>query len=132
MCFILYGAVNKEIDKNDYNRINSLYDFTFRPGTKHDVKMCILNDTADYRVTDWVCDCNFPFGTNQPDADELRLLAELISALHEANNIKYIIISKTWEGTRNKKEETVNYNEINIIDFLANAKENCLYQINMQ
>ena len=130
MCYILYGAVNKEIDKDDYKQINGMSDFSFHPGTKHDVKMCILKDNCDYRITDWVCDCEFPFGMNNPDAEELKELEKLFKAFQKSKNIKYLIISKTWEGGRNKREETVNINEIDIIDFLANAKVNCLYQIN--
>ena len=131
MCYILYGAVNKEIDKNDYEQISSSSEFSFRVGTKHDIKMCIQNDTCDYRITDWVCDCEFPFGTNNSHAKELKELQKLFNAFKQAKNSKYIYICKTWEGSKNKSEEIVNISDIDIPDFLANAKVNCLYQINL-
>ena len=131
MCYILYGAVNKEIDTADWEKINASSDFTIRAGTKHDLKMCVLNNTGDYRMTDSVCDCEFPLGMENPAAEDIRKLAELLTAFQKARNAKWIVLCKTWEGQRNKSEETVDIHTINTADFLAQAKVNCLYQINL-
>ena len=66
MCYILYGAVNKEINRENYERVTAKYPYHIRPGTRHDVKMCLLKDDYTYRVTDWVCDCKFPLGMKDP------------------------------------------------------------------
>ena len=42
MCYILYGAVNREIDASDLERITKSSDFTFRKGTKHEEMMGFL------------------------------------------------------------------------------------------
>ncbi len=131
MCYILYGAVNKEIDPADCERINAAFHLTIRSGTKHDLKMCILNRTADYRVTDSVCDCDFPFGMNDPTAAEIQALAGLLTAFQKARGAKCIYLCKTWEGQRNKSEETVSVPATELADFLAQAKVNCLYQIQL-
>ena len=46
-------------------------------------------------------------------------------------NIKNSKFSKTWQGIRNKTEQTVDLSEINLPRFFADAKVNCLYQINL-
>ena len=80
MCYILYGAVNREVNAADLERITKRSRYTFRPGTKHDLKMCISGNTYEYRVTDWVCDCDFPVGAKDPQAKELKELTKLIRA----------------------------------------------------
>ncbi len=76
MCFILYGAVNKDIDPAAYTAMCNRSCYSFRAGTKHDVKMCILKNTDDYRITDWVCDCDFPIALHDPQA---QVLTELLN-----------------------------------------------------
>ena len=49
MCYILYGAVNKEINRENYERVTAKYPYHIRPGTRHDVKMCLLKDDYTYR-----------------------------------------------------------------------------------
>ena len=93
--------------------------------------MCILKNTDDYRITDWVCDCDFPIALHDPQAQVLTELESLILAIKNVKNSKFIYISKTWQGDRNKTEQTVNLSEIYLPRFLADAKVNCLYQINL-
>ncbi len=131
MCFILYGAVNKDIDPTEYTAISDRSCFSFRAGTKHELKMCIMKNTDDYRITDWICDCDFPFASHDPQALELTELESLIFAIKNVKNSKFIYISKTWQGIRNKTEQTVNLSEIDLPRFFADAKVNCLYQINL-
>lgn len=60
MCYILYGSMNRSVNPDDYERAIKKSEYTFPIGTKHDVKMCIVNNSDEYRVTNWVCDCSFP------------------------------------------------------------------------
>ena len=131
MCYILYGAVNREIDASDLERITKSSGFTFRKGTKHDVKMCVIGKAYDYRVTDWVCDCDFPVGAKDPERPELKKLAAVLNALRSARNAKYVYLCKTWAGTRNKTEETVSGEALDLPAFLADMKLNCLYRIDL-
>ncbi len=129
MCYILYGATDKSIDQADYELASEKSPYKFRIGTKHDVKMCIVNDSYEYRVTDWVCDCEFPLGEKDESAKELLDLAMLINELKNARNSKCIYISKTWAGRRNKTEKSVHISDIDIVSFLANMDLDCLYRI---
>ena len=129
MCYILYGATDKSIDPNDYESALRKSPYKFRIGTKHDVKMCIVNDSYEYRVTDWVCDCEFPVGEKDVGAKPLVELATLINDLKDARNSKCIYISKTWAGKRNKTEKNIHINDIDIISFLANMDLDCLYRV---
>lgn len=131
MCYILYGATDKAIDPTDYEAAVRKSAYKFSIGTKHDVKMCIVNDSYEYRVTDWVCDCDFPVGKKDEGAKQLIELAELINNLKNAKNSKCIYISKTWVGGRNKTEKSINLNEVDIVPFLANMDLDCLYKIDL-
>ncbi len=131
MCYILYGATDKAINTEDYTRASQKSPYKFTLGTKHDVKMCIINDSYEYRVTNLVCDCDFPVGEGNEEAKELIELASLIIDLKNARNSKCIYISKTWTGKKNKTEKTVHIDDINIVSFLANMELNCLYRIDL-
>ena len=132
MCYILYGAIDKAIDYDDYESALKNSPYKFSIGTKHDVKMCIINDSYEYRVTDWVCDCDFPVGKNDESAEQLVELANLIYELKNAKNSKCIYMSKSWAGKRNKAEKTVRINDMDIVSFLANMDLECLYKIDFQ
>lgn len=129
MCYILYGATDKAIDHDDYEVALQKSPYKFCIGTKHDVKMCIANDSYEYRVTDWVCDCDFPVGSKDEGAKPLVELAALINELKNARNSKCIYISKAWAGRRNKTEKSIHINDIDMIPFLANMDLDCLYRI---
>ena len=129
MCYIIFGAINKEINHEDYENALKGSKYTFKIGTKHNVKMCAVNNTYEYRVTDWVCDCEFPVGNKDEGSVELKELADLINKLRDARNSKFIYISKNWAGKRNKSEKNIHINDIEIIPFLANMESNCLYKI---
>ena len=100
MCYILYGAVNKEINRENYERVTAKYPYHIRPGTRHDVKMCLLKDDYTYRVTDWVCDCKFPLGMKDPKKPELKLLAQYIEELKTVPHAKYVYLCISWNGRR--------------------------------
>ena len=129
MCYILYGATDKAIDQDDYKAALKKSHYEFCIGTKHDIKMCIVNDSYEYRVSDWVCDCEFPVGKKDVSAKPLIELAMLINELKNARNSKCIYISKTWAGRKNKTEKNIHINDIDIVSFLANMDLDCLYRI---
>ena len=129
MCYILYGAVDKSINPDDYENAIKNSPYRFNIGTKHDVKMCAVNDSYEFTVTGRCCDCDFPVGENNVEAAELKDLALLIDKLKSSRGAKCLYISKTWAGTRNKSEKTVNIAEIDVIPFLAHMEKSCLYRI---
>lgn len=132
MCYILYGATDKAIDRVDYENALKKSPYRLSIGTKHDVKMCIINDSYEFRVTDWVCDCDFPVGKGDQGAKPIADLARLICDLKNARNSKCIYIIKAWAGKRYKSEKRVHVNDIDIISFLASMETDCLYQIDLR
>ena len=132
MCYILYGATDKAINNDDYENASRKSHYKLSIGTKHDVKMCIINDSYEFRVTDWVCDCDFPVGKGDENAEQLVDLAGLICDLKNARDSKCIYIVKAWAGKRYKSEKRVHINDIDIISFLASMETDCLYQIDLR
>ncbi len=131
MCYVVYGAINQTVDAYDYEKIAATHTYRFNFGTKHDIKMCVANESDEFRVTDWVCDCDFPIGAKDENAIELQELASLIRSLRQAKDAKSIYLCKTWNGRRNKREIVVKMDEIELVAFLANMEMDCLYQINL-
>lgn len=131
MCYILYGVVNEDVNAKDYEQISNGSKYTFKLGTKHDLKECIVDQTYEYRVTKRVCDCDFPVGLKDPTAPELKELAEALGKFKELRNIKCVYLCKTWTGKRNKKEETLHIDDMDVAVFLADMEFNCLYRIDL-
>ena len=131
MCYMLYCAVNKDISPMDCAKLPVESRFTIRPGTKQELGLSIERDEADYRLTTRPSDCNSPFGTGKADADELIELSRQIHALRSARNAKCVWLCKTWAGTRNKSEETLYIDDVDLPTFLAAAKTDCLYRIDL-
>ena len=57
---------------HDYAEVSQGSKYTFPIGTGHDVKIAILKDSGACRVTQRICDCDFPTGMGDPSAKELR------------------------------------------------------------
>ncbi|MBQ8004750.1 MAG: hypothetical protein IJ303_00355 [Clostridia bacterium] len=131
MCYFLYGAVNKEINKNDYDEVSMGNCFHFNIGTKHDVKMSVLKNTDDFRITTSVCDCDTAIGNHQPNHEQIRELCYLLNDMRLIRDIKCVYISKNWVGKINRREEHYHIDDIDIAEFLSNIKENCLYRIDL-
>ena len=131
MCCILYGAMDRSVNIRDYDRASQRHIYRFPLGTRHDVKMCILNNGDAFRVTDWICDCDFPVGKGDEHAPELKDLAGLILELKQTRDAKCLYLTKVWNGKRNGKEVTVHVDDMDLIPFLANMEENCLYRIDL-
>ena len=131
MCYMLYGAMDPSVHPGDYAKASQGSEYAFPIGTKHDVKMAILKDSGNYRVTQWVCDCDFPAGKQDPTAKELHSLAKLITDLQVARNAKCLYLAKAWTGQACKFEERVHIKDLNLPAFLANLQERCLYRIDL-
>lgn len=131
MCYMLYGSVNKDVSPIDYARLSACSRFSIRPGTKQELGLSIERDEADFRLTTQPCDCDSPFGAGNADSEELIELSRQIHALREARNVKCVWLCKTWAGTRNKSEETVHIDDVDLPRFLAAAKPDCLYRIDL-
>lgn len=131
MCYFLYGTVNDGINENDFNSKTENTDYHFKIGKKDDLSKCIKECKADYRITYNHCDCDSPVGAKDTDNEELKELGKLLIDLKSVRGIKHIYISKNWIEETNTKEETVHIDDIDIVSFLADVEENCLYKIEM-
>ena len=127
MCYYVYGALYGKIDKSEYKAIEDKYEFKIHPGTKHDVKMSLLNELNDYRVTDWMCDCDSPLGDGDPKSKYIQIYADLFEEIKKIKGAKHIYLCRSWTGTRNKHETKLKLDEIDIKETLANLERNNLY-----
>ena len=131
MCYYLYGAVNKEVDLEDYYEVAKSENYQFNVGTKHNVKMAILNCNMDYRLTEGHCDCCTTLGGGNPDDEHIKELASLLEEYRYIKNINHVYLSLNWNGKINRREKTIHIDDINIFEFLANIEGNCLYKIEL-
>ncbi len=131
MCYVLYGAMDPSVHPDDYAKASQGSKYAFPIGTRHDVKMAILKDSGAYRVTQRICDCDFPTGMGDPSAKELGDLASLMEALQKARNAKCLYLAKAWAGERCKTEEQVHIKDLELPRFLAELKDRCLYRIDL-
>lgn len=127
MCYFIYGAVYGNVDQKEYQTIENKYEYKIHCGTKHDVKMSAQEVAADYRVTDWICDCESDLGKKDVTAQQVKEMAALFEEIKNVNGAKHIYLCKTWTGKRNKSEVKLKLNDIDVKSVLANFKENCLY-----
>lgn len=108
MCYMLYGAVNKEISPPDYQKLSSFTRFTIRPGTKQALGLSIERDEADFRLTTRPCDCDSPFGTGKADAEELIELSgrSMPCGVHETPSASGSAKPGQGPGTNQRKPST--------------------------
>lgn len=131
MCYFAYSAVNPEVNAADLVRLTRDSGYHFRPGTKHSIKMAVAEESGDFRLTDWCCDCDLPLCGGDAGAPELRALAECLKTLRKARGVKCVYLCKTWAGDRNKKEETVHIDDLELAEFLAGMQTETLYRIDL-
>ena len=131
MCYFLYGAVNEGINQKDYEEISQGNSYHFNIGTKHDVKMSVLENRDDHRLTKGCCDCGSAIGGKNPEHEDITELCNLLNDMRLIDHIQYVYMSINWVGRINKREEHYHIDDINLAEFLANIKENCLYRIDL-
>ncbi len=133
MCYFLYGSLYGDVSESEYVNIKNKYGLKISLGTKHDVKNAVKAAAElvqdDYRITDWICDCDSPVGKHDPSDPIIIELSNLISDLSVLPGAKQINICKTWTGKQNKKEIKVKLNETDLPTFLADLKENTFYSL---
>ena len=131
MCYFLYGALHGDVSESEYVDVRNKYGLKISLGTKHDVKNAVKAAAEfvrdDFRITDWICDCDSPIGKHDPSDPMIIELSNLILDLAAILGAEQINICKTWTGKRNKKEITVNLIDIDLPEFLADVQENVLY-----
>ena len=136
MCYFLYGSLYGDVSESEYVEVKNKYGLKISLGTKHDVKNAVKAAAElvqnDYRITDWVCDCNSPVGRHDPADPMILELCDLITDLSVLPGAEQINICKTWTRKQNKKEIKMNLNETDLPAFLADLKENTLYCLDLQ
>jgi len=131
MCYFLYGAINSGINDEDYKTASKDNEFHFNCGNIKDVNACVEKCGMDYRITFNYCDCNTDIGQKDTNKKQLKSLEELLLNFKNVRGIKYVLISKNWWKETNSKQETVHIQEMDILHFLANMEDNCLYKIEL-
>ncbi len=131
MCYFLYGAINDGINTDDYKKAIKGTEYHFRAGNMEFVNKCVESCDSRYRITLKHCDCDTAIGQKHVNKKELEELKELLLNLQNVRGIKWVIISKNWWKEHNNKQETVHIQDVDILQFLANIEENCLYKIEL-
>lgn len=135
MCFFLYGSLYGNVSESEYVDVKNKYGVKISLGTKHDIKNAVKAAEEfvqdDYRITDWVCDCDSPVGQHDPTDPTIIELSNLITDLSALPGAKQINICKTWTGQQNKKEIKIKLSDTDLPMFLADLKENILYSLNI-
>ena len=131
MCYFLYGAINDGINADDYKKAIKDSEYHFSCGSISSVNECVAGCNDSHRITFNHCDCETAIGKKHINEKELEKLKGLLLDLQNVRGIKYVLISKNWWKETNKKQETVHIRDIDILHFLANIEENCLYKIEL-
>ena len=131
MCYFLYGAINDGINKDDYEKITKDAEYHFNSGDVNSVNKCVAICGDSYRITLNHCDCDTAIGQKHTNKKELEELRDLLLNLQNVRGIKYVLISKNWWEETNNKQETVHIQDIDILHFLANMEDNCLYKLEL-
>ena len=131
MCYFAYSAVNPEVNAGDLEKLTRGGMYHFRPGTRHDMKMAVAEESEDFRLTHLYCDCNLALCEGDERAPELLELAAQLEKLRTVRGIRCVYLCKTWAGKRNKKEETVHTDDLKLLSFLAEMRTETLYRIDL-
>lgn len=131
MCYFIHGAVNKETNPKDLEKLLSGSGFFFKACTKHAIKESISNGSDEFCIRESICDCDFPMGKGSADALELQALSKTLEKLRAARGVKCAYIAKVWAGKAIKSEHQVHIDDIDVSAYLAEAIESCLYRIDL-
>ena len=130
MCMFLYGGINEEVNRNDYEKQEkSVYHFKL--GSTATIERDLNAHNYAYTITQGHCDCDTLIGQGDANHPEIKALAEYIKSLQDMRNIKWACIAKKWWDEDIEERQTVHINDIDILGFLANIKEKCLYKIQL-
>lgn len=133
MCYFLYGSLYGDVSESEYVDVKNKYGLKISLGTKHDIKSAVKTAAEfvqdNFRVTDWICDCDSPVGKHDSTDPMIIELSNLITELSALPGAKQINICKTWTGKQNKKEIKLKLSDIDLPTFLADFIENTLYSL---
>ena len=129
MCWFLYGAVNGRIDEDALVDVNARHECHIIKGTRHDLKMAILNDGWDYRLTNNNCDCDSEVGRHDPSAPLVKDLSALLTDVAALSGTDTVSFSHTWANTRNKHEKTMKLSDVDWPQLLADLEPSTLYMV---
>ncbi len=133
MCYFLYGSLHGDVSESEYADVKNKYGLRISLGTKHDVKNAVKAAAEfvqdDFRITDWICDCDSHVGKHDSTNPMIIELSNLIKDLAALSGAKQINVCKTWTGKQNKKEIKLKLSDTDLPSFLADLKENTLYSI---
>ena len=129
MCWFLYGAVNGQVDENALAAVNARHECHIIKGTRHDLKMAILSDGWDYRLTSSYCDCSSDVGKHDPSAPLVKDLAALFVDVCALSGADTISLSHTWINTRNKHEKALKLSDVDWPQLLADLEPSTLYTV---
>lgn len=73
----------------------------------------------------------FPLGCGNAKEPKLLALVEAIQSLRSVRGVKCVWFCMTWAGDQNDSEETIHIDDVDLPTFLASAKTNCLYRIDL-
>lgn len=129
MCWFLYGAVNGQVDENALAVVNANHDCHITKGTRHDLKMAILSDAWDYRLTNKYCDCDSDVGRHDPGAPLVKDLSALLTDVSTLSGADSVSFSHTWVNTRNKHEKAMKLSDVDWPQLLADLEPSTLYTV---
>lgn len=64
MCYFLYGGMNKEVDLEDFNKIEDHY-FNFKIATPDQIKKSIARKDYKFSIGNDYCECDTPIGSGE-------------------------------------------------------------------
>ena len=131
MCYFLYGAINEGVNTDDCEKITKGTGYHFALGNIDSVNEGVANCDDTYRITSNHCDCDTAIGQKAIGKKELEKFRELLLDLQNVRGIKYLLISKNWWEETNSKQQTVHLQDVDILHFLANMEDNCLYKLEL-
>lgn len=131
MCYFLYGAINEGVNIDDCEKITKGTGYHFALGDVDSVNEGVANCDDTYRITSNHCDCDTAIGQKAIGKKELEKFRELLLKLQNVRGMKYLLISKNWWEETNSKQQTVHLQDVDILHFLANMEDNCLYKLEL-
>ena len=129
MCWYIYGALHGDVGAEALNAVNSRHDCRMARGTRHALKMALLSDAWDYRVTRCYCDCESEIGEHDHDAAQVTDMAALIEECCALDGAKTLSFCLNLENERNKREQTLKFSEVDLRQWLADLEPSTLYTL---
>ena len=129
MCWFIYAALQGDVDAEALNAVNARHEYRIAPGTRHALKMALVDEDWDYRMTDGCCDCDSAVGEHDPDAAEVLDMAALMGEACALDGAEALSFCKTWRNDRCKREQALKRSEVDLRRLLADLEPKTLYTL---